>query len=105
MRAGLLRKRLVIQSATETAAVNGERGKTWATVSTVWGSIEPLMGKELLTAQQVSARVTHKITVRRGGLSPRQRVQYKTRTFHVESALDQAERGILTTLLATEVAL
>lgn len=106
MRAGQLRHRLAIQTATETRTDSGESVKLWTTTAQVWGSVEPMSGKELFTAQQVSPNVTHKITMRGrplSAVSPQQRIAFGDRIFQVDNALNKDERGIQTTALAIEV--
>lgn len=105
MRAGLLRHRVTIQTAVETVpdGGTGQPVKSWEDDFTVYCSIEPLTGKELLTAAQVAARVSHKVIMRGRELPPTARLVFKGRVFHVESSLNQFERGIMRTLFATEV--
>lgn len=107
MRAGKLRHRLLFQEATETKRSSGQATKAWADVGRRWGAVEPLTGKELLTAEQVAARVSHKITIRNRPPSPavpaaRLRILFGTRVFNVESSLNWMERGIESNLFATE---
>jgi len=107
MRAGPLKNRLAFQGALETTAVNGERSKIWTTRATVWGSVEPLSSRELLTGQQVAPRATHKIVIRGGGVQPstRERVLFGTRIFHIEGpVMDKDEQGVLVWFLAVEAA-
>lgn len=103
MRAGKLRHRLSIQSATEVVSPNGERSKAWTTMQTVWGSIDPLSAKESTSAQQQGGNVTHKITVRGARITTQDRIAYSGRIFHLESVLNFEERGIKTEALANEV--
>jgi SPP1 family predicted phage head-tail adaptor len=62
--AGLLRHRFVIKTAIETKDSFGGTVETQITFATVWASIEPLSGRELLQAQQVQAEVTHRVRMR-----------------------------------------
>jgi len=64
IRAGLLRKRIAIEAATETQNARGEAVQAWAAEATVYAFIEPLSGRELFTAQQRAADVTHRVTIR-----------------------------------------
>jgi len=51
VRIGKLRHRIALQSITTAKNAFGEDIPTWATYSTVWGSVEPLTGRELFNAQ------------------------------------------------------
>ena len=102
--AGELRHRLAIQSATETRDAIGGVTKSWATVATRWGSIRPLSGQELVSAQQASPRVSHKITIRYySGLTPAFRLQNDSRTFNISSILNIIERDKIQVILAEQV--
>ncbi len=104
MMAGRLRHRLAIQDFTEERQPSGQMKKTWNTVRTVWGSVEPMKGSELFQAQQVCPRVTHKITIRGGrSLAPIQRAMFKGRFLNIEYVTDLREQGITTIAYATEV--
>lgn len=50
----------------------------------VFASVEPMTGRELFEAQQVSAEITHKITIRfREGVKPEMRIDFRNRKFHL----------------------
>jgi SPP1 family predicted phage head-tail adaptor len=93
MKAGKLYHRLAIQEDKGTAvnALN-ERVENWATLTTRYGSIEPLTGRELWTAQQVQADVTHKIRMRSyAGLKPKMRLVFQGRIFNIGSVRNLEE--------------
>jgi SPP1 family predicted phage head-tail adaptor len=78
--------------------------KTYGEQANVWGSVEPLSGRELFTAQQVAARVTHKITIRgRTPLKPNDQIHHRGRKFEVDYVMDLEERRIETMSYAVEV--
>lgn len=59
MRAGNLRHRLVIESRSSgspTRTGTGALALSWATLVTVWGSLEPLSGRRLESAQATWAQ-------------------------------------------------
>jgi len=64
VRIGPLSRRIAIQRATEARDAAGGVTRTWATIATVWGKVEPLRGRELIEAQGVKSEATHKITIR-----------------------------------------
>ena|ERR1051326_9182010 len=73
--------------------------------SQIWANIEDLSGLELIRAQKVAAKVTHRVTVRyRPGLLANMRIVFEGRTFNVEVVLDQnVRRTIWLTLLCYEM--
>jgi len=70
MEAGTLRHRLEIQAATEVRDEQGGVRFDWlplrvdGRIQVVWGRVEPLRTRELLEAQKLEARISHRITLR-----------------------------------------
>ena len=105
MRAGTLRRRLVIQSVTEAASdAYGEPGETVATYATRWGSVEPLSGVELYRMHEVHPEVTHQVRIRYlAGITPKMRVLFGTRSFEVRGVTNPSETNRELILLCTEL--
>lgn len=73
-RAGRFRRRLTIQSRTETTNDYGETVWTWSDHATVWAGIEPLRGREFFAAEQLQSEVQGRIRMRyRGDLNTKMR--------------------------------
>ena len=103
MRAGLLRNRVTIQTRSETTDDFGEIDFSWSNSATVWASVEPLSGRELMNAQQAGATVTHKITMRyKSGVNPKDRISFDSRTIEIESVRNYRERDISLELMCRE---
>jgi SPP1 family predicted phage head-tail adaptor len=103
MRAGLLRNRVTIQTRSESTDDFGEIDFSWSNSATVWATIEPLSGKELMNAQQAGASVSHKISMRyKSGVNPKDRISYDSRTFEIESVRNFRERDISLELMCRE---
>lgn len=103
---GKLRHRVTFQSATHTNDPGGQPIPTWSDEMTVWASIEPITGPELIQAQQVQAQVTHRIVVRfhediRNN-GPRWRISHEDRIFEIQIARDVAESRDMIELLCVE---
>ena len=64
MRAGFLRHRLALKTKTVSRDTFGEEDVTWTTSATVWGSVEPLRGREYMEARQGQADVSHRVVIR-----------------------------------------
>ena len=81
-----------------------DTGSATTVASNVWASVEPLEGREFEQAQRIVAQVTHKITIRgRTGVSPKQRVVHKGRTFEIGAVINPDERLRKLVLLCVEV--
>ena len=104
MQSGKLRHIIEIQEPTRVQDSTGDPIATWATIATRRASIAPLSGRELTNALQVSAEVTHKITIRGQGLSvsPTYRILFGERIFEIVSSLNTEEKGLEIILLAIE---
>lgn len=89
MRAGRLRHRLTIQEPVTSRGDSGEELVTWVTRGTVWAGIEPIRGKEALTANQILADLDTRIVIRWSGfvddMTAKWRVLHKTTTYNIVS--------------------
>ena len=106
IKAGLLRYRLTIYRYTEraTASTLGQPAKSYTASVSVWGSIQPMTGKELFTAQQVAARVTHKLTMRGGiAVSPKDVITARGRNFEIDYVMNIDEADTMITCYGVEV--
>lgn len=92
MRAGKLRHKMTIEAPPTTRNAYNEATGSWTTFATVWGSIEPLSGRELVAARELQSDVDFKITIRYlSGVAAKMRVSWNSRTFdiaHVESRME-----------------
>lgn len=113
MRAGDLRRRVLIQQRVATKDAFGQQRLDWIDVlSNVPAAITPLSGRELISAQAVNAAVTHEIAIRwhRLLVDPVKVASMRvvfitdevTRYFNVNAAMDVEERRKQITLNATE---
>lgn len=83
---GKLRNELTIEEWGHTTEEDGTWTETWCDRGTVWGSITPLMGRELYAAQQVTPTTTHKVWMRYWpGLTAEHRLRFGTRIFQLEA--------------------
>jgi SPP1 family predicted phage head-tail adaptor len=103
MNSGQLRHRIEIQAKQESRDSRGGVVESWNTVGLRWASIEPLRPRELFQAQQVNARVSHRILMRHyAGLTDQHRLRLGSRIFHLMSPLNINERRRMSELLAME---
>lgn len=92
MNAGRLRHRLTLQEPVEARNSYNEVITTWALVAVVWGSVEPLSGREFFDAEHVQSEITHRVRLRyRAGITPEMRVLHEGRDLRIESVIDYRE--------------
>ena len=106
MRAGRLRHRVVIQQPVNAADATGQMVATWTTVGTVWAAVEPLNGREYMTAQQVDSETTTRIRTRYGSeissIDPSWRITFDSRNFDIQSVIRPNEYGDELVIMAGE---
>jgi len=104
VRAGELRHRVTIQQKSVVRDTYGEEDVTWTDVATVWGSVEPLQGREFIEAKQTQAEITTRIRIRyRSGISPEMRAVWDGHTYDLEAVIDVGGRKRELHLMCTEV--
>jgi SPP1 family predicted phage head-tail adaptor len=105
MNVGKLRKRVQLQHLARNQDSFGEAVPSYSTYATVWASVEPLQGRELEHAQQISAEVTHRVTIRyNAAVTPEHRVLYGTRILEIEAVINPEERNEYLVLMCKEAA-
>jgi len=91
MRAGARRHWLTIQRPVP--GVGWGADPTWAMHVTVWGSIEPLRGGELLRAQQINSEITGRIGIPYvPAVTPAMRIVCGSRIYQILAVIDPEER-------------
>ncbi len=104
MRAGELRHRVTIQQKSVVRGTYGEEDVAWTDVATVWGSVEPLQGREFIEAKQTQAEITTRIRIRyRSGISPEMRAVWDGHIYDIEAVIDVGGRKRELQLMCTEV--
>jgi len=104
MQAGKLRHRVELHSATAAQDAYGESIDTFASFATVWASVEPLQGRELEHAQQISAETNHKVTIRYNStVTEAHRVIFGSRTLEITAIINPQERNEYQDLFCKEI--
>jgi SPP1 family predicted phage head-tail adaptor len=92
--AGKLRSEVTIQALIGTQDSTGQETQTWNIVATIRASIEPLTGREVVTAQQVYGSVNVKIRARYyPGITPKMRATCGTHVYDIQDVINVAERN------------
>jgi SPP1 family predicted phage head-tail adaptor len=103
---GGLRKRITVLQNTPAQDGSGAPIENWAPYITVWGSISPLTGRELMAAEQVQANISHTVILRWPGTSyafdSSMRLLYKGRYFDIQAVINLDERNRTLQLTCTE---
>lgn len=94
MGAGALRHFVELQKPTASQDDFGEELQSWSGYAKVWASIEPLKGRELFAAQQISAETTIRVRLRYvADVASGHRVVYGTRILEINSIANPDERN------------
>ena len=89
MRAGTLDQRVTLERLTGGVDELGQPFEDWATVATVWASVQPLVGREFIAAQAAQSEVTTRVVIRyMAGLTAADRVLHDGRVYEVTAVLD-----------------
>tara|TARA_R100000808_G_scaffold24161_1_gene54961 strand:- start:1650 stop:1994 length:345 start_codon:yes stop_codon:yes gene_type:complete len=86
----------------------GEVTSSWSEKTTAWMNIVKLSGTELVTAQQIKANSTHKITMRyQPGITADMRIKWNpvansTSTLHIVDVNNMEHRNYALEILAKE---
>ena len=108
VRSGQLNRRITLQRQSTAQDSYGGPVRTWTDLGTFWAEIQPLSGRELESAQRMASEISHQIVVRYQAIfaDTRQvagyRALYRSRSFNIHAALNDEERNVLVTLLASE---
>lgn len=104
MQAGKLRHRAELQNMATGQDGYGEETQNYATFATVWAAIEPLQGRELEFAQQISAETNHKVTIRYNSeVKATSRIIFGQRTLEVTTVINPKERNRELILMCKEI--
>lgn len=92
MEAGQLRHQVTIQQRQTTQDEYGAQSTAWADVKTVWAAVEPLNGRELLSAQTVHSETDTRITVRYTSISTANRIVFEGVVYDILNVIDPEQR-------------
>lgn len=106
IRGATLRHRVQLQSRSTTQeSTYGSQNATWTTYAQPYASIEPINGREMLSAQAVQTQLTHTITIYWNPsftVQAADRIVFGTRIFDIQSAYNEAEDNRLIVMRCIE---
>jgi SPP1 family predicted phage head-tail adaptor len=107
VKAGSYNRILVLeQEIGTTRGTYNNQVENWQPLVTVWAAVEPLSGRELLAAQQITEQVSHRLRTRYHPnitLTGKLRGKLGTRLLNIHTVIDKDEAHIELEMLATEV--
>lgn len=102
---GKLIHRVTLQEADWSQSESGAETPEWEDVAdgTIWASVTPLSGNELVQAQQIVADATFRVVIRyRSGITTETRLRFGERYLNVGGVINFEERNDYLTLLCSE---
>lgn len=102
VKTGHLRHRIALQTYAEAPTGSYDTSKTWTTIASFWGIVEPVKGLVYFDTKQIGEGVTHKITVRYNPaypISTEHWLLYDGRRYRVRSVVNTLERDRFLELL------
>lgn len=94
VRAGDLRHRVIIESATRTSDGAGGSTTEWEARAEVWAAIWSRTADESFSLDRISGTASHDIWIRyRSDVTPDMRIRCGSRIFDVLGAIDVEDRG------------
>lgn len=89
MRSGSLRHRLTIEQPTQSKDALGQEIQTWVQFAEVYGSLDPLSGRERFLAAQTVAETTHRARIRfLEGVTTKMRISFGGRVYQITYIAD-----------------
>ena len=93
MKSGALRHRLTIQHVTEARDSLGQAIETWSQFAVVYGSIEPMSGRERFLSAQTQAEATYRSRIRwLSGLTAKMRISFNEKIYDITYIADDGRR-------------
>lgn len=82
---------------------DGSQSGSWKQRIKARAKIEPFAGRELLLSQQVSPRLTHRVTMRyRPGVVTDWRIRFRGRILHIDRSINIEERNRVLEIICVE---
>jgi len=104
MNIGSLRHRLALRKPSSTIDSMGQSVTTFATDSTVWGSLAPISGREMELAKQISEVIDYKAVIRHyADIETNWQILFDDRVFEIVHIANFEERNIYQTLFLREI--
>jgi SPP1 family predicted phage head-tail adaptor len=104
LEAGKLRHRIAFYSKVVVRDAYGQETITWTLAFTVWGAVEPLLGREFLESRREEASVSSRIRIRkRDGVSPEMRATWDGHIYDITGILEVRTENREIVLMVNEV--
>ena len=104
MNAGKLRHRLELYSPSASQDAYGESDLTYSKYATVWGSVQPLKGREMLHARAINAESDVQVRIRyNSSIAVTHKIKFDSRWLEVVFIANVDERNKEQLILCKEV--
>lgn len=102
--AGILDKRITIQSKVETDDGEGGVTETWTDVLECWAQVQPFGGKQVYEYRSLNVKATHRIKVRGEiDVTEADRIIFRSRIFKIHVIEDELEENVLKWITCEEI--
>ena len=89
MRSGRLDRKIVIEQKTASLDSYGGQTFAWTTFATVWASVQPLKGRELIASQAAQSEITARFVIRYlPGVTDDMRISYGGKYWNISAVID-----------------
>lgn len=93
LHAGILREKVVVETATETRNAFGEATATWSTLTERWASVEAVTYSEQQQNNQTGGTISHTVRMRYvPGLTGKMRLRWGGRLLYISSVIERGNR-------------
>jgi SPP1 family predicted phage head-tail adaptor len=103
---GMMRSRVVVEAQTETADPLGALTTSWSPVATLWALIRSPNGKEMFTAQQQKAVMTHVVECWWPGslvtVTPQHRLRFNGAQYGIAAVINENMQNVKMIIHCTE---
>jgi len=102
--AGRLNKKLQLQVQSAAKDGFGHKNKTdWEDVCTLFASVEPMSGRQMMASQQKIGEITHRVQMRyRDGINSGHRFLFRGRVLDIIQVINVKEAGAVLEILCKE---
>ena len=104
MKCGRLRKFVDVERVVQPQDLAGQPQEGWHVITSVYANIEPMGGREYVSANQVVGEANTIIRMRAlSGLTTKDRISWNGRKFEIVAISDKEERGREAELMCKEI--
>ncbi len=101
---GKMKHKVSLQQVSQVTDSQGGYTESWATIATLWASIEPAKGYEKYQAMRIDTPVSHKVMLRyNSAVTTAKRLLYGSRVFEIKECINVDEANAFLRLMCVEI--